>query len=303
MTFGRRGLVALVAAAGPARAQRACPGLDDLMPDFWSAYDALPAGDDVTRGRALVARWFTPQVEVYRAARIGRVDLARWLPVFDPLAPAARRLSAALPGLWCDRLARFRAAVPDAAASVPALGFVSFLNFDGATRLWRDRVVLFLGIDMMVLLHGEEVGPLLDHERFHLYHHEVNPSLILPGGDRLWLGIWKEGLAVHATAVLNPGLPRIAVFLGDAALAGAGDHLFRRLAGELPDRLHATSNDVRARYLGHGYRGDIPARSGYALGAEVVRRVARGRDLAALARIPAPEAEALLRAALAAMAR
>ncbi len=273
------------------------------MPAFWAAYDALPAGDEVARARALIGAWFTPNVEVYRGAAIGRVDLARWLAQFDPAAAPARRLSAALPALWCARVAQFRTMVPDAAPEVPALSFVSFLNFDAATRLWRGRVVLFLGIDMMALLHGEAVGPLLDHERFHMYHHEVNPSLILPGGDPLWLGIWKEGMAVHATAVLNPAASRREVFLGDAALAEAGPTLFRRLAAELPDRLHETAGTVRTRYLSYGYRGDVPARSGYALGAAIVERVAAGRDLAALARIPAPEAEALVRAQIAAMAR
>jgi hypothetical protein len=306
MPMSRRGFALAMAAAPAARAQDrvpACAGFADLMPAFWAVYDSLSVGDEVTRGRALAADWFAPHVEVYRGARIGRVDLARWLARFDPVAPRARRLSAALPGLWCARVAHFRGAVPDASGEVPALALVSFLNFDAATRLWQGRVALFLGLDMMVLLHGEDVGPLLDHERFHLYHHEVNPSLILPGGDPLWLGIWKEGLAVHATAVLNPGLPRTAVFLGDAALAAAGPDLFRRLAAELPGRLHETDGAVRARYLAYGWRGDIPARSGYALGAEIVARVADGRDLAALARIPAAEAEALIRREVAALAR
>jgi hypothetical protein len=98
-------------------------------------------------------------------------------------------------------------------------------------------------------------------------------------------------------------MTRREVFLGDAALAEAGPALFRRLAAELPDRLHETAGEARARTLSYGYRGDIPARSGYALGAAIVERVALGRDLAALARIPAPEAEALVRAELAAMAR
>jgi len=306
MAVGRRGVMAAVVCAGAARAQGitdGCGGFEDLTPAFWSAYDALPPGDDATRARALVGTWFTPQVEAYRAARIGRVDLARWLAVFDPVAAGARRLSGALPALWCARVAQFQRVLPDAAGDVPALSFVSFLNFDAATRPWRGRVGLFFGLDMMVLLHGEAVGPLLDHERFHMYHHEVNPSLILPGGDPLWLGIWKEGMAVYATAVLNPGMARRDVFLGDADLAEAGPALFRRIAAELPDRLHDTDGTVRARYLSYGYRGDIPARSGYALGAAIVERIAQGRDLAALARIPAHEAEALLRAEIDAMAR
>jgi hypothetical protein len=155
---------------------------------------------------------------------------------------------------------------------------------------------------MIRMLHGDAAGPFFDHERFHLYHHEVNASLILPGGDPLWLGIWKEGLAVHATGVLNPGASRQAVLLGDAALAAMGPELFRRLAAELPDRLDATDGPTRARYLAFGYRGDIPARSGYALGFAIVQRAAAGRDLAALARIPAAEAEAIVRREIAAMA-
>jgi hypothetical protein len=298
----RRGFLLAAAGCGAARAA-SCPGLDDLMPAFWAAHDSAPPGDDLVRARAVIDGYFTPHLGAYRDARIGRVDLVRWLAWFDPVAAQARRLSQGFAALWCGRLAAFAAALPDAAASVPATAFVSFLQFDAATRLARGQVRLFFGLDMMVLLHGADVGPLLDHERFHLYHHEVNPSLILPSGDPLWLGIWKEGLAVHATAVLNPAAPRVTAFMGDAALAAVGPELFARLAGELPDRLESTDGAVRARYLSYGYRGDIPARSGYALGAAIVERVAAGRDLAALARIPAAEAKAIVGREVAAFAR
>lgn len=284
-------------------AASSCPGLEDLMPAFWAAYDRDAGGEPLARERSLVADYFMPQVETYRGAAVGRVDVAQWLARFDPVAPDVRRLSARFAALWCARLVHFRTVLPDAAEAVPAVAFVSFLYFDAATRLWRGRVTLFFGLDMITMLHGEAVQALLDHERFHLYHHEVNPSLILPGGDPLWLGIWKEGLAVHATAVLEPTATRRAVFLGDEALAAAGPDLFRRIAAELPDRLHETGSQHRSRYLSYGYRGDIPARSGYALGYAIVERVAQGRGLAELARIPAAEAEAIVRREVAAFAR
>ena len=273
------------------------------MPAFWAAYDRDPGGEPLARAQTLIADYFTPQVEIYRGAAIGRVDLVRWLARFDPVAADVRRLSGRFAALWCARLAHFRTVLPDAAEVVPAVAFVSFLHFDAATRSWRARVTLFFGLDMMRMLHGEAVAPLLDHERFHLYHHEVNPSLILPGGDPLWLGIWKEGLAVHATAALDPTATRRAVFLGDEALAAAGPDLFRRIAAELPGRLHETGSQHRSRYLSYGYRGDIPARSGYAFGRAIVERVAQGRDLAALARIPAAEVEAIVRREVAVLAR
>lgn len=285
------------------RPARACAPLRDLMPAFWAAYDALPPGNAVDRANGLIATYLQPNIEAYRAARIGRVNLATWLGRFDPIAAQVRALSQRLPDLWCARLAQFQRLLPDAAPEVPATAFVSFLWFDGRARLADGRMVLFFGLDMIVLLHGEEPGALLDHERFHLYHQQVNPSLVLPGGDPLWLGIWKEGLAIHATALLNPGASRRTAFLGDETLAMMDPAVLRRVAAELSGRLDATDAAERSRYLGYGYRGTIPARSGYALGLAVVERLAQGRDLAALARIPAPEIAAIMRRELAAIAQ
>jgi hypothetical protein len=301
--IARRAVLLGMAAVALPRAARACAPTEDLMPAFWVAYDALSPGTAVDRAQALIASYLMPNIEVYRAAGIGRVDVGAWLRRFDPIAAQARALSQRLPDLWCARLALFRRLVPDAAPDVPATALVSFLWFDGRARMVRGRMALFLGVDMIVLLHGEEPGPLLDHERFHLYHHQVNSSLILEGGDPLWLGIWKEGLAVHATALLNPGAPRRTAFMGDEALASIDPAVLRRVAAELPTQLNATGGAERSRYLGYGYRGNIPARSGYALGLAVVERAAQGRDLVALARIPAPEIAAIVRRELAAIAQ
>lgn len=297
--LGRRAL--LLGAAAPCVAEAYGP-LHDLMPAFWTAYEALPAAAPADRARALISTYFQPHVAAYRGAGVGRVDMLAWLGRFDPIAGRVRALSQRLPGLWCDRLAHFRTVLPDAAPAVPATALVSFLWFDGKATLWQGRVTLFLGLDMIVLLHGDAPAALLDHERFHLYHHEVNASLILPGGDPLWLGIWKEGLAVYATALMNPGAPRRTALLGDDALASMTPDVLRRVASELPDRLGATDVEGRARYLQYGHRSNIPARSGYALGLAIVEDAAAGQDLAALARIPAPEIERIVRRGLAALA-
>lgn len=296
---------ALLATPGTmlSRPARACAPMRDLMPAFWAAFDALPPGNAVDRAHGLIATYLQPNIESYRATGIGRVDIAAWLGRFDPIAPQARALSRRLPDLWCARLAQFLRLLPDAAPEVPATALVSFLWFDARARPAEGRMVLFLGLDMIVLRYGEEPGALLDHERFHLYHHQVNPSLVLPGRDPLWLGIWKEGLAIHATALLNPGAPRRTAFMGDETLAAMDPATLRRVAAELSGRLDATDLAERSRYLGYGYRGTIPARSGYALGLAAVERVAQGRDLAALARIPAPEIAAIMRRELAAIAQ
>lgn len=308
----RRPCLRLLAAAASSAVLR--PGIaaaqsgpvNDLMPAFWAVHDRVATDSVEARGRAIIEGFFTPQIEAYRGAGIGRVDFVRWLQRFDPMAASVRRLSAEFPALWQAHAARFRRALPDAAGDATVTAMPSFYYFDARVRLWRDRIALFVGLDGVVALHGADadLGILLDHESFHLYHHQVNPTLIFPAGDPLWLGIWKEGLAVHASAVLNPDATRLRVLLGDAALAAIGPEVIARVAVELPTQLGATENAIRARYLSYGYRGDIPARSGYVLGLVIAQRAAaQGRDLAALARMPATEAEALVRREVAALAR
>lgn len=307
----RRQCLRLLAAAASSAALR--PGaamaqsgpINDLMPAFWAVHDRVAGGPIELRGRAIIADFFTPQIEAFRGAGIGRVDFTQWLQRFDRMAAAVRRLSVQFPALWQAHAVRFRLMLPDAADDAPVTVLPSFYYFDARVRLWRDRIALFVGLDGVVALHGADadLDILLDHESFHLYHHQVNPALLFPAGDPLWLGIWKEGLAVHASAVLNPEATRLRVLLGDAALAAIGPEVIARVAAELPPRLGATDGAVRARYLAYGYRGDIPARSGYALGLAIAERAAAaGRDLAALARLPAAEAEALVRREVAALA-
>lgn len=279
-------------------------GANDLLPSFWPVYDAGRSEPVEARARALIPGYFQPHVAVHQGAGVGRIDLVRWLAIFDPIADEVRRLSTAFPQIWREQVERFQRHLPDATNDAPVTIMLSFLNFDARVRLWRDRLALFVGLDGVVHIHGRgaDLGILLDHECFHLYHHQVNPSLILPGGDTIWIGIWKEGLAVYACGVLNPGITRQRMLLGDSDLAAITPELLRKVARELPPLLTATDGQTRARYLSYGFRGDIPARSGYALGLAIAERVARGRNLGELARIPAPEIETLVRAEIAAIA-
>ena len=283
----------------PARAL-AQDSLTNLMPAFWRAYDAASVLEMEPRARAILDNYFFPHVAFYRGAGLGRVDLARWLLVFDPIAAQVRGLSDGFPALWRDHAARFARALPDFDTATPVHLLVSFLQFDAHARLWQGRLALFIGLDGVVQFHGPgaDLRVLLAHECFHLYHHQVNPALWGPTGDPLWLGIWREGLAVHASAVLNPAATLRAVLLGEAALAEADPAVLRRIASEVLPLLEDASPTLRARFLGYGFRGDIPARSGYFLGMLAAELFSTPRDLAVLARLPASEARALVVRAL-----
>lgn len=303
--LGRRILLSGALAASMARPGLGQPSLaTDLLPTFWPIYNSSHNESIEARARALIAGYFQPHAAVHQGAGIGRVDLGRWLAIFDPISDEVRRLSAAFPQTWREQVERFRQHLPDAGDDARVTIMLSFLNFDARVRLWHDKLALFVGLDGVVAIHGRgaDLAVLLDHESFHLYHHQVNPSLILPGGDTIWLGIWKEGLAVYACRVLNPRRSHLQILLGDRDLAAITPETLRKIARELPPVLAAADGQTRARYLSYGYRGDIPARNGYALGLAIAERVARGRSLGELARIPAPEIEKLVREEIAALA-
>lgn len=296
---GRRALLA-AAAAGIAAGARAQGAARDLMPAFWRAYDAAGAGSFEERGRALIGSYLIPQADAYRAAGVGRVDLARWLAVFDPMAARVRAVSDGFAATWATHAARFARLLPDFDQAAPVTVFVSFLQFDARVRADGGAAALFVGLDGLVH-YGATLPVLLAHECFHLYHHQVNPTLVLPGGDPLWLGVWKEGLAVHASGMLNPEADARAILLGEAALAAADAAMLRGLAGAMLPVLDEVAGLPRQRFLNVG--GGDPSRGGYLAGLAIVRRAAAGRDLAALARIPAAEIRAIVQRETAALAR
>jgi hypothetical protein len=273
------------------------------FPAQWTAHAArfaqvLP--DTAPAPLRTAARTELPEAGQTELADAARTRLPNALPTPLPGAAPAPSTAATAPDT---------ADSADPILSTPAAGVTllpSFFWFDARVRIIPSGPALFVGLDGVVRVHGEnaDLAILLDHESFHLYHHQVNASLLLPGGDPLWLGIWKEGLAVHACAVLRPGASRKEVLLGDANLAAIDAALLRRVAGEVLPVLGASTGEARARYLSYGYRGDIPARSGYVLGLEIAARVAarRGLGLPALARLPASEVEIILREEVAALA-
>jgi hypothetical protein len=264
--------------------------LVDLMPDFWRAWNAsreLPA-DAVPA--TLITRFFQPHADVYAGAGI-KVDEARvgkWIRRVSPLISSIRRQSLDFRTSFNLHVRHFARTFPDFDARATAVYLMpSLAHFDGHLQQWGDRIPLFVGADGIVLYHGDSpnLAVLLDHETFHLYHFQKNPSLRSAGADPLYLTLWIEGLATYVSGELNPQASRLNVLLDDKPLAAAGDDLVRRVAAELLQRLESTSEADQKRYFSAGYVGDIPARAGYLVGFQVAQRAARGRPLPGMARI------------------
>lgn len=136
------------------------------------------------------------------------------------------------------------------------------------------------------------IGPLFDHEFFHVYHARRFPEC-----DEVWCGLWAEGLAVYAAARLNPGASDAALLLTEPQLLRpAVEPRLQDAMCALTGKLHSTrAEDVAALFQGQATAGSrFPPRYGYYLGYVLATRLARGRSLSVLARMPPVEVRPLL---------
>ena len=274
------------------------PGVHDLTPDFWRFYDADVATPDVmARARNLGRQVFAANADIYAAARLGAGDhgptqdatVAEWLGRFDPLAPAVRSVSQMLPEAWQAHEQRFKAHFAAYRAKPPVYILMSLFQFDISGRSWRGRECVFVGVDGLVKLDGEQpdLATLLDREAFQIYQAQVNPDLQRAAkSPPLWLQVWRAGLATYTSATLNPkASPADVLMSADLAAASLDDR--RAWAASLLPLLDTAGGPGAARFLTPGDPGDIPARSGYLLGAILAERAGRSLSLDQLARLPA----------------
>ncbi len=290
------------------------PGLHDLTPEFWRFYDADPPGvsQPGQRVEALLEPVFTANADIYRSAGFGpkaahgAIDpdaVTAWLNAFDPVAPAARRVSESFPSAWREHGARFSTQFPKAEHVARVYVLVSLFAFDLEDHSRHGRPCLFVGVDGVAKLDGPDadLAVLLDQHGFKRYQAQVNPSLWPHGEPPLWDCIWRDGLASYAAAKLNPDVGRAAVLM-DAGLSRLPPERVRQLAAALAPALETTDPAHRARFLSpeaHGGDvtdpGDIAARSGYLLGYLLAEHAGRSLSLDALARLPAPKAHVFVK--------
>lgn len=286
--------LALNLGARPGRAAAVQTRLTDLMPDFWRAWDATrDLSEDAVPAR-LMADFFTPYADVYEGAGVKKVTLERigtWIAWVAPHIPAMRRLSARFRADYDQHLKHFMKAFPDFdPAGTPIYLMPSFGNFDGHTQKWNGVIPLFLGVDGLVVYHGDDadLAVILDHETFHIYQDQVNPGLNYEGSDDqqnpIYIALWQEGMAQYVSEVLNPNASRLSVLGDDRELAAAGADEARRGAGALAEHLESREDKVYWRYFSKQDK-DITGRLGYLVGLMIVKSSAPGRTLRELARL------------------
>ena len=266
----------------------------DLMPAFWTYWDAAKGLARDEQVRLFQERVMGPNAAVYAGVF---TNVPKSVPeVVDEslnrmptIEAGMRELSGRLPDELPRQIARFREAFPKFRCETATYFLYSAGAFDGGTRDVSGKDALMFGLDEIARL-KEPLSPLFTHELFHVYHAERIPN----APEALYWQIWEEGLASYVSAKLNPGeaaccLPPAAPI--DAALPKIVAGMLAQLDSEKPE-------DYRRYLLGAKGTLDIPQRSGYLLGERIAAEAGKARSLEELAEMQPAEVRKVVESGL-----
>jgi hypothetical protein len=283
-------LAAIVGFTSPARAavDRA-PSIAASFDAFWAAARDRPFTEQQEAWDRLIER---PRRDLY-ASVVWEIDhhrhwredrelmLKRRFAAYPGVSREIPSLAHTLESRIPQEVARFRELFPDAPAH-PPIRLPLAPNFDAKSGVLADGIpVLVFAVDSLVLEHAD-MSVLFPHELFHLYHAThagIKNDGVMPDAD-LTLPLFAEGLATYVSSLLAPGHT-------DAQL------LLQASLGDLPP---SRSREVAARFLmdahekaidpahpepftrwftgsNTNYQADLPNRTGYWLGLQLVRRM------------------------------
>jgi hypothetical protein len=227
--------------------------------------------------------------QIYRRPDVFMTDpkaLGAYLDEVRPYLPAIKKIHARLLEELESVDRSFCAHFPDFDPSrIKVYLMLSLFRFDGRIP-HDDPRTLFLALDGLAIFHGADadLGVILSHELFHLYHFQVNPLPATTDDIPLYRQIWQEGLATYVSSLLNPRASLSEVLL-DPQLARAGPRYIPQVAHDLLAQLESTDDAPAIRYLSYHRGSASPSRMGYLIGYRVAAHLAATQSLETLSRL------------------
>jgi hypothetical protein len=304
---------ALLVGSLPARANPDS-GVIDVMPAFWSFWSDAEHANAQARKRLFRERLVQAHPELF-TREVLMLDakkpfdqalderLERWLGWLPARIDRIRVLSSTAASALTTYRATFVSRFPDLDYAKPIYLLPSLGSFDGGVRQVSGEDRLLFGLDTIAYVHApdSDLEPLFHHELFHVYHGQFQPPY--PDPMPIYLQLWIEGLAVHATRVMHPKAKWSDLLLNDEMVKECEARLpalAREIAANLDDVSPERNRDY---FLSSGKRSDLPKRVGYCVGWRVAEGIAKTRSWAevvrlqgaALRRLMAKELESLAR--------
>lgn len=286
------GMAILPVTAAPQKA----PSIDTSFQEFWTAAQGQPFEKQEALWDEFIEQ---PRQEFYDQVVWEKRDRPTWQKEKDlqlkarftkyptisaEVTPATRALEALIP----LQVARFRRIFPDAPAN-PLVVVTLSPNFNCKTGILSDGTpVLALAIDT-ITLQKADMSIHLPHELFHYYdaiHAGINNDGVMPGTN-LTLPLFEEGFAVYVASLVSPGHTDAQYLsqdnLGSLAASRLPEAAKRFLQTADRPTVDPANNSMNyARWFeGNStpYQADLPNRSGYWLGLNLLRRMAKTHTL------------------------
>ena len=228
--------------------------------------------------------------------------VARALDGFPALRARYQKVERAFPRAYARGLVHFRRQFPDFKLTVPVWFVHSLGQMDGGTRTIHGTENLIFGADVIAQLHERDsIGPLFDHELFHVenghWFKDCEPSYTV------WCSLWQEGGAVYAASVMNPGATdKMLLLESPVPIRAAVDARWSYAICKVAADLDRTDEHTYALYF---YANDIPGniaqRWGYYIGYRLMQRLGNRFTLTQIDHFDRAHARQLVRAEVTAM--
>jgi len=259
------------------------------MPAFWQALEA----SDV--GAQLRTKVIDRHPDLYNPNYVSLPTGAQWDSKLareksydqehrEQIVAAERYLAANVPGY----MAGFKRTFPDYRCDYTFYIAPSFGYADGSAATSNGQHRIIFAPDVIPRYHAlSELKVLIDHETFHIYHHQVTD--VFGASDEavptIEVALWGEGLATFVSWRMNPDVTLDTALLQPGIPAEAQPHL-ARIAADLREHLGEKNEAVFAHYFVAGRQPDgYPPRAGYYLGVRVAEALSKRHSLQQLARL------------------
>lgn len=222
---------------------------------------------------------------------IGKVPddwVLKYVNEFKSIEKNFKELSGKLNVQFDSSLARFQKSFPDFKPDFDVCILHSLGIRAGGPVKIQDKTVLMFGVDQMAKYFDfQNFNPFFHHELAHIYHaqHFAPIDNEKYSNNALYNFLWREGLAVYISSVLNPNAREIEVFMVDS-LPQKTNNVIQVIARDLVENLYSTDKKLIEKYFWKSSKDTIiPQTAGYYLGYLLVKEIAKEYSLVELCKL------------------
>ncbi len=281
----------------------------DHFVDFWDSSQELT----IEARRELFKKQITPlfpefydasrfaaaeygvQSEEFRTAFVNR-QIEREIVEFPEIREGYIEKTRAFSNDLAENINRFVAQFPDFSTDNEIVFLHSLGEMDGGKRVFDGKTYLIFGADGMTRFHNfENESAFFQHELFHLHHQQYFSDC-----EKIWCGIWTEGLATYVAEQLSPQATAAELLLDfPPGMMRSVELRLPESLLHLRDVMELNDPSIYAALLQTSEdETGLQPRRGYYLGYLLAKQLAENYSIDELSKIAPNEAEAIFRTTL-----